>query len=415
MNRATDGHTPEPGGASWTSVRARQFWLPRSSRLAISGSAAIIDRHESFAHNILDLPIKLASIARAENILHWTPLPFDFLAETQTAEIAAATHQTARSQPNADRSPAEPGRAPFQQEHAQPNTSRWLAEPGRAPLQQERGEFVLARPAGIRKRPAERHAAPKIEASGFRPIIQAKFNRPRTRAGSPAPATTVSPTWRPLAPALSEVRSTLENSSVADATISHRQFQQRPTQLQQPISSEAFAADVFAPQLMLSISQSPRREVPGGFPSRRHAPIETYAARSPAQIQTTGESALIKPAARPLTVSDRAMSRTIQALTESHPEPRSAMEKLIERSIVPSRLPGLEFRLIEPTGQASDFHSEANEDSARQPPVNDQYHTQPIASAPTPAPPVNINEVADKVYQTLMRRQQLERERKGLY
>ena len=36
-------------------------------------------------------------------------------------------------------------------------------------------------------------------------------------------------------------------------------------------------------------------------------------------------------------------------------------------------------------------------------------------AASAPPPPLDINAVADRVYQTLQRRQQLERERRGLY
>jgi hypothetical protein len=89
---------------------------------------------------------------------------------------------------------------------------------------------------------------------------------------------------------------------------------------------------------------------------------------------------------------------------------RGVIEQLIERSLLPAPLPGLEIRLL-PLDQRVTGEARAPSDSPYPPPAPEV--SRPEASAPQPA--VNIDVLADRVYQTLQRRQQLERERRGLY
>jgi hypothetical protein len=89
---------------------------------------------------------------------------------------------------------------------------------------------------------------------------------------------------------------------------------------------------------------------------------------------------------------------------------QTVVERWIEQTVLPAPLPGLELRLLRTEQQAStDNRSSQSSDNE-----------QPATSVPTPppaatAPPLDINAIADKVYQTLQRRQQVERERRGLY
>jgi hypothetical protein len=88
---------------------------------------------------------------------------------------------------------------------------------------------------------------------------------------------------------------------------------------------------------------------------------------------------------------------------------RSIVEQLIERTLLPAPLPGLEVRLVPPEQRVAS-EAPVPSDAAYPPPPEER---RPEASAPPP--PLNIDALADRVYQTLKRRQQLERERRGLY
>jgi hypothetical protein len=80
----------------------------------------------------------------------------------------------------------------------------------------------------------------------------------------------------------------------------------------------------------------------------------------------------------------------------------------------PGTLPGLELRLVSPDKQPSGTHRPAAV-------AQEAWQTPAAAPWPPPAPaapatPVlDINAISEKVYNRLLRRQQLERERRGLY
>lgn len=93
---------------------------------------------------------------------------------------------------------------------------------------------------------------------------------------------------------------------------------------------------------------------------------------------------------------------------------QGAIAKLIEHTARPVTLPGLELRLVSPQKQPS---------GTRRPAEVAQAERQTTATAPlqpaapaAPSPPaLDINAISEKVYHRLLRRQQLERERRGLY
>jgi hypothetical protein len=91
----------------------------------------------------------------------------------------------------------------------------------------------------------------------------------------------------------------------------------------------------------------------------------------------------------------------------SQPVP-SIIEQLIEQTPVPGVLPGLELRLVSPEFVKT-HHPESRDGTDEKIPSSPAAPTLPLP------PPLDINAVADKVYQTLQRRQQVERERRGLY
>ena len=109
-----------------------------------------------------------------------------------------------------------------------------------------------------------------------------------------------------------------------------------------------------------------------------------------------GERQAILPPSRPADASPAPVTQT-------------AIEKLIERIREPVPVPGFEVRLVQP----------AERETAAQPKAAEPGDAAKTNAAPTPpppqAPPLDINAIADKVYKTLMRRERLERERKGLH
>jgi hypothetical protein len=101
-------------------------------------------------------------------------------------------------------------------------------------------------------------------------------------------------------------------------------------------------------------------------------------------------------------------------IPQSPPDAQGAIVKLIEQTVQPGTLPGLELRLVSPDKQPSGSRrlAEVAQD-ARQ--TTAAVPLQPPAPA-APSPPVlDINAISAKVYDRLLRRQQLERERRGLY
>jgi hypothetical protein len=89
---------------------------------------------------------------------------------------------------------------------------------------------------------------------------------------------------------------------------------------------------------------------------------------------------------------------------------RGIVEQLIDRTVLPAPLPGLEIRLVPPDRPVNG--------EAHAPAITPQPPTAPEEgppAAPASPPALNIDAIADRVYQTLQRRQQFERERRGLY
>ncbi len=92
----------------------------------------------------------------------------------------------------------------------------------------------------------------------------------------------------------------------------------------------------------------------------------------------------------------------------SNPDTKGMVEKLIEHTILPGQLPGIEMRILHEKN--SPKHIE-NEPESKRSTDEISIRTRTQENAPS----IDINAVADKVYLTLLRRQQLERERRGLY
>ena len=164
----------------------------------------------------------------------------------------------------------------------------------------------------------------------------------------------------------------------------------------------------FQPRLVSSVSSFPRQEVRGGFPVDFKTEV-----RHDADTSSDGR---VGVTVRDTSVFGNNVSPETASLAGSHqvkmPEPSGTIERLISRTVLPVALPGLQIRLVTP-----DAPEPATQRSAADA-AEGGRSTVEVPKGPPPVPPqppLDINSVADKVYQTLVRRQQFERERRGLY
>jgi len=91
-------------------------------------------------------------------------------------------------------------------------------------------------------------------------------------------------------------------------------------------------------------------------------------------------------------------------------ETGSAIERLIDGTVMPASLPGLEVRLLPPAERSGDDTS-TSVDSPDLPPVGEETQREAAVRAPF----LDIDALADRIFLTLQRREQFERERRGLY
>jgi len=164
----------------------------------------------------------------------------------------------------------------------------------------------------------------------------------------------------------------------------------------------------FSSRLVSAVSSFPRHEVRGGFPVSRKT-----------EIRRDGDifsSDLFGASVRDTSVFGNYVSPETPSSAGARQgearEPPAVIERLIERTVLPVALPGLQIRPVRPDASAPVTRRSTND----APEGGRSAMGTPKGPAPAPAPPpLDINTVADKVYQTLQRRHQLERERRGLY
>jgi hypothetical protein len=156
----------------------------------------------------------------------------------------------------------------------------------------------------------------------------------------------------------------------------------------------------FQPRLVSRASSLQRQEVGGGFPVPMAAEGRDDADTS--SDDPRGGSGRETSASR----DDRAMESRSLVSSRRAEVPKPA-------AIPPMALPGVQIRLLKPDESASTTPpSGKNVAEAGRSAIDISKPKAPMPSAP---PPLDINAVADKVYQTLQRRLQFERERRGLY
>lgn len=169
-----------------------------------------------------------------------------------------------------------------------------------------------------------------------------------------------------------------------------------------PIAFPASTDDqpALQPRIALSVSSTPRKEVRGGFPTFQQ-PLPASPAVALPEVQQPLPQQMPLPA-----------PGLPAAAPSSLPVAQSAIEKLIENAFLPTSIPNLEMRLVIPENRTSQPNQHPQEASDSQAAIGTSGSPPPI---PPPQPNLDINAIADKVYHTLQRRQQFERERRGLY
>ena len=156
----------------------------------------------------------------------------------------------------------------------------------------------------------------------------------------------------------------------------------------------------FQPRLVSSGSSSQRQEVRGGFPVSVRAEV-----RDEADISSDD---LVGMSVRDTSAFRNDGATESRSLVSSRPA-----EVPEPADIPPIALPGVQIRLLKPDESASTTPPSGN--NVAEGGRSAIEISKPKAPVPAAPPPLDINAVADKVYQTLQRRFQLERERRGLY
>jgi hypothetical protein len=156
----------------------------------------------------------------------------------------------------------------------------------------------------------------------------------------------------------------------------------------------------FLPRLVSSVSSLRRQEVRGGFPVRVKAEARDDA--------DTPSDDLLGVSVRETSAFRNDGAMESRSLVSSRP---AEVPELA--AIRPIASPGVQIRLLRPDESASTTPpSGKNVAEGGRSAIEISKPKAPATGAP---PPLDINAVADKVYQTLQRRFQLERERRGLY
>ena len=178
----------------------------------------------------------------------------------------------------------------------------------------------------------------------------------------------------------------------------------------------------FQQRLVPRVSPSPRGEVHGGFPADQatgvHSGNDIFGesrVMSVREFWAGGANVPHFPA------SGAGLLSQTHSAWPNHPgtpEIPGVIERLINRTVVPAALPGIEVRGLSPDVPAFSIQPAHAAEEAR-PAVESAKTPGPSPALPPPLPaappPLDINALADKVYQTLVRRQQFEQERRGLY
>ncbi|MCP3956375.1 MAG: hypothetical protein GY719_00835 [bacterium] len=246
--------------------------------------------------------------------------------------------------------------------------------------------------------------APVVEprqVAGHQPPDGVRAGRrtaPATASAPGAPAADPSPA--PLRRARARLRPVFAAEETTTPEPARAQAGERP--VWQPLELTRIRTP--EPHLVPTVSSEPRREVRQPLieprqarPGEAAAPISRRLPALPEEPRLPRAAEKEAPAATPPAMAP------VRREPAASPPPATpdAIAELIEKTVSPVSLPGIELRPVTPAAE-----TEAAPAPAKR---------EPRAPTAPPAPPLDINAVSDKVYEMLQRRQRLERERRGSF
>ncbi len=177
-------------------------------------------------------------------------------------------------------------------------------------------------------------------------------------------------------------------------------------------------------RLLLSVSSAPRQEIRGGFPHQASPLIGLPIAEPTSNFSKLHRATLNHTAAEvpPMEVTRWSTPPATPFPPSAIPTPdplsasADAIAKLIEQTSRPEKLPGLQLRLAPPVQQpVAPLLPNVINGSQQATNGVTPSSSGPASHSPPQRDHLDINAVADQVYQKLQRRQQFEQERRGLY
>jgi len=371
-------------------VSARQSWQPPAVSRAESFISGILGHTEPMRQRAARLLAWHESFTRrVQPWSGWSPLPLEFGSQEPHGEPVYPGRTSPRvsgvSLPGA-LSPAV---------HTQQSTSKPKA----------RGEAAANRPAielAILRRADPAEAGPRGEAISRAP-------------GWQPPAASERLWTHPLSWPIGRERQVSNDQSGGWPLLPRDQALWRPRLSARPAE--------LGPRLITGVAALARQEVRGGFPKTQPTipglteTEQTRAATTiPAATRPTTEATITPSSGGVITRIAAPVPPAPRGPVEgSRPKAGGAIEELIERTVLPVSLPGFELRMVPPEQWASAGSRPPADQAGGSQPGAGPATSPPAAPASPPAPPLDLNAVADQVYQKLIRRQQLERERRGLY
>jgi hypothetical protein len=166
------------------------------------------------------------------------------------------------------------------------------------------------------------------------------------------------------------------------------------------------------------VSTVVRRPVTESAPDNRGLPPATAATRPwwRQAVHAEADQTLspLVPRTAPGEARPPVAPRRAASVSHSPADEQGAIARLIEQTARPVRLLGLEMRLVSPEKPPSGTRRPAEVSQDEGPTTAATPLQPPVPTAPSPAA-LDINAISEKVYDRLLRRQRLERERRGLY
>jgi hypothetical protein len=301
--------------------------------------------------------------------------------------ISGPVHTAARSMPSGDPLAEEPSGS---HEPARETTSQPVA-----PTAQEE---TAGYPAAPTSPPEFRQPTAKDARSPTEPWSASSLAAPTQRREE---QTLERPALRlAILRPINTVAGTVQRKESGPLSSAASGFSMAETNDLRPEHSLVEGLSAFQPRLVSRASSLQRQEARGGFPVPMAAEVRGDADTSSDDLVRTS-------------MHDTSAFRNDGATESRSLTPSRRAEVPEPAAIPPMALPGVQIRLLKPDESASTTPPSGKNVAEGGRSAIDI--SKPKALMPSAPPPLDINAVAEKVYQTLQRRLQLERERRGLY